>query len=780
MKHLKLVVVALLFSIIASAQSGLKSLEIKEVSEITPVGLDLRMMVWDSLNFGKVKYAKLSEIAAALGITNTAELNDLSAAVVWDSVPNPFITRASVLQHQAYFNITKSQITDFVEANPGLDDVTSVDDTSTRPFIASGTNGTTEVGGGYLSVFGLNNRFFQINQADDRMYFRGSNNTLNWLNLPNFTSSSLSWSFPEASGTFVVEVDPSGFSGNLSSTDDTYQKVAQKFDAFNSGAGSGLQNIVEDLSPQLGEDLDLNGNNIVSGASDFIYFKLGSEELLTIAPFNVAIGKNDTYQANLRLFGGPGTGGNMFFYNGNFDDTNTDFWQLIADEDFKIFNSGNSSTTPALAIDDLTNVVSAPLMSDADINSFGDNALITKRYFDNNSGGSSSSDYIGNISLTSNILSFSAIGTAFDGSVDLSAYDQEADEVTFTPYLENTATDVQGAIQSNKDEINALEASIPSNIIDVIEITADTTLVEADIKAGKVFVIVGDIDTTITLPEITTTEFTPITIHQEGTGTATVIPSENVNQKQYEQSFNGNDTNALSLYAREDNTYHLHRGDSTIVSVYTPPSGSLRPSWVDTYNGVSTTLTTTVTATPTSGNYLVAKISAGDFSTIDAPPAGWTELHRVNNSFGTFAFFVKESDGSETSVDFTKTGGNGRIFLATIDEFENVSDATAYESLQTGSRLENTTATIQSVTSTNANSLAVSFLAMEDINNIDDSITANPSNYSIIDEFSSNLDSGAWHILLSQNIEVETLASDSIIFDHSAVHVVMTLVLNPN
>lgn len=43
----------------------------------------------------------------------TAEINDLTAAVVWANVPDANITQSSVTQHQAALSITESQISDF-------------------------------------------------------------------------------------------------------------------------------------------------------------------------------------------------------------------------------------------------------------------------------------------------------------------------------------------------------------------------------------------------------------------------------------------------------------------------------------------------------------------------------------------------------------------------------------------------------------------------------------------------------------------------------------------
>ena len=49
--------------------------------------------------------------------------------------------------------------------------------------------------------------------------------------------------FPDASGTIALEADPSGFNGNLTTTDNTLQEIAQKFDDFTSGGSQNLQQV---------------------------------------------------------------------------------------------------------------------------------------------------------------------------------------------------------------------------------------------------------------------------------------------------------------------------------------------------------------------------------------------------------------------------------------------------------------------------------------------------------------------------------------------------------
>jgi len=67
----------------------------------------------------------------------TAEVNDLSAAVIWANVPNANITQSSVTQHQAALSITESQITDLGTYLTDLEHSNSI---TTAETISSGNH----------------------------------------------------------------------------------------------------------------------------------------------------------------------------------------------------------------------------------------------------------------------------------------------------------------------------------------------------------------------------------------------------------------------------------------------------------------------------------------------------------------------------------------------------------------------------------------------------------------------------------------------------------------
>jgi hypothetical protein len=138
----------------------------------------------------------------------TAETNDLSAAVTWANVPDANITQSSVTQHQAALSITESQISDLQTYLTA--------ETNDLGTAVTGTLGTANGGTGVTSLTSLN-------AAD-----LGSNNGVT-----------------DATDGYVLTADGTG-------------GVAWE------AATGGISDIVSDTTPQLGGNLDLNGNSIVS------------------------------------------------------------------------------------------------------------------------------------------------------------------------------------------------------------------------------------------------------------------------------------------------------------------------------------------------------------------------------------------------------------------------------------------------------------------------------------------------------------------------------------
>ena len=141
---------------------------------------------------------------ADTALQSFTETNDLSTAVTWANVPNANITESSVTQHQAALSITESQISDLSH-------------TTSLAFSAITATPTT------LSGYGITDGY---TDADVDTHLNTSTAT---------TGQLLSWT-----GTDYDFIDPSV---------------------------GGLNNVVEDTTPQLGGDLDLNTNDI-TGTGD--------------------------------------------------------------------------------------------------------------------------------------------------------------------------------------------------------------------------------------------------------------------------------------------------------------------------------------------------------------------------------------------------------------------------------------------------------------------------------------------------------------------------------
>jgi hypothetical protein len=227
----------------------------------------------------------------------TAETNDLTSAVTWANVPDANITQSSVTQHQAALSITESQISDLqsyiTDANITIvgddstgvtfsaknnDDITItgtggitstvsgntitidgsgvsgggsatgltfVGDDSTGTLIsdgetikiAGGTNITTAVSGDTITVTGPDLSSYLTTESNDL------SSAVTWANVPdaNITQSSVT---QHQAALSVTESQISDLQSYL--TAETFTSLAQ------------------DTTPQLGGDLDLNGNDIVT------------------------------------------------------------------------------------------------------------------------------------------------------------------------------------------------------------------------------------------------------------------------------------------------------------------------------------------------------------------------------------------------------------------------------------------------------------------------------------------------------------------------------------
>ena len=188
-------------------------------------------------------------------LTSYTETNDLTSAVTWANVPDANITQSSVTQHQAALSITESQISDLSH-------------TTTLPFSSITATPTTVAGYGITDALTA--------ETNDLTA------SVTWANVPdaNITTSSveqhqgnLAIAYSQLTATPTTLSGYGITDGYTDSDVDTHLNTSTAttsqllswtgtdYDWVSPSVG-GLNNVVEDTTPQLGGDLDLNGNDI--------------------------------------------------------------------------------------------------------------------------------------------------------------------------------------------------------------------------------------------------------------------------------------------------------------------------------------------------------------------------------------------------------------------------------------------------------------------------------------------------------------------------------------
>ena len=108
-------------------------------------------------------------------------------------------------------------------------------------------------------------------------------------------------------------------------------------------------------------------------------------------------------------------------------------------------------------------------------------------------------------------------------------------------------------------------------------------------------------------------------------------------------------------------------------------------------------------------------------------PSGWTLINETDYSGASFAVMYRFATGAENSETFVHSGGGGQVFVATVSKFSDVNASTPYESLTT-STANPSPITINALTSTVNNSLAVSFI-LNQKGGAGETVSSAPANY---------------------------------------------------
>jgi len=219
--------------------------------------------------------------ASAGYLTSYTETNNLSSAVTWANVPNANITESSVTQHQAALSITESQISDF------------------GSYLTSQTSHADVVVDGDFGSEGLMKR-----GGSAGSYSIVTDNSSNWntahgwgnhasagyapLANPTFTgtpaapTASAATNTTQIATTAFVRTEISNLVDSAPGALDTLNELAAAINddasfstTVTNSIATKIGNVVEDTSPQLGGDLDANGNDIDMGTNTITDTKVG-------------------------------------------------------------------------------------------------------------------------------------------------------------------------------------------------------------------------------------------------------------------------------------------------------------------------------------------------------------------------------------------------------------------------------------------------------------------------------------------------------------------------
>ncbi len=176
-------------------------------------------------------------------LTSFTETNNLSSAVTWANVPDSNITQSSVVQHTGALRITESQIVDlqnYLTSHPTIGSAASSSDNSGRTYIQD-------------ILLDSNGHVIGITTATE---------TVTDTNTEYTAGTGLSL----ASTEFSINPNLINSRTEVTSTDSDYLLIWDATDSqlkkVDAGEFRGGGDIVDDTTPQLGGNLDINSKNV--------------------------------------------------------------------------------------------------------------------------------------------------------------------------------------------------------------------------------------------------------------------------------------------------------------------------------------------------------------------------------------------------------------------------------------------------------------------------------------------------------------------------------------
>ncbi len=222
-----------------------------------------------------------AEIFAYQSELFSAELNDLTAAVVWANVPDGNITESSVTQHEAALTILESQITDgtIYTRRAGAETISNnwnwLDNAGLN--FGTGNDWSFLFNGGDLQlisspaassfqIFQGGGLKWELDHGNDRMWLRdGYVFRISSSDDTDFAEFSHDLTDFATAFTTTVDWNITGLSGRIKQGAETLAFLSEI-------PAAGLADVVDDTSPQLGGNLASNGFDINFADSDKAFF----------------------------------------------------------------------------------------------------------------------------------------------------------------------------------------------------------------------------------------------------------------------------------------------------------------------------------------------------------------------------------------------------------------------------------------------------------------------------------------------------------------------------
>ena len=316
--------------------------------------------------------------------------------------------------------------------------------------------------------------------------------------------------------------------------------------------------------------------------------------------------------------------------------------------------------------------------------------------------------------------------------------------------------------------------NIPSEIVPIFSINDDVTITDEQVLSFTQL-LVGVDESVITLP---TTVTTTNSVEYVGyflkniTNTGVVVAGD----KQFNCSSSSGQQTFMYITSEQE-WYNTSR--DCVESVYEPPVTLVTPTFIEAYSASDAAGNVSVNITNAVENDVFIAYFLNNAGT-PITPTGWTELGKTNwSTYTDYVAYMKVSDGTETSVEFSNGGGTAVRALGVVVQYRGVNTTSPVESFQVIEALNNTVIPTPSLTSRGSNRLAVvSFLTPKYDSN--DGLITTPTGYTLDATEQSTTSGGVSTHVYSKEIAIESIEPGTqVTIPISGFYAAFTLLLKP-